>query len=188
MRRNEGFSLVEVLITLILTSLGILGMFVLQSNGVKYTQEITNRNNAIFALEDLTGIIRAYRDEVFFITPPKNGSLDSDGSFGDYYLRLKPSSVFYRTDGALAFTESDCPTTGVPQTAEERAGCWLKEQVGALPGLSSEKILSEVKICPSNAPGVCATNYVGSTLEVVIAWEGSECDSSICKYSVSLEL
>lgn len=194
MSNSKGFSLVEVLVTLVITSLGILGMVVLQSNSIKYTQEIINKNNAVFAVEDLIGIIRTYRDEVYSVIPPKDGDLSSDGSFGDYYAELKSSSDFYTDKGKLDFGVADCPSDGKPQTAKERAGCWLSTQSKVLPGLSTEEVLSKMKICPSNSPGTCTSEYAGSTLEITIAWEsksascGENGDSSICTYSVSLEL
>lgn len=64
LRPNAGFSLIEVLVTLLLTTLGILGMVALQANGVIYTQDSIHRNAAIELSNDLAAIIRANPGEI----------------------------------------------------------------------------------------------------------------------------
>ena len=46
-KNSQGFSLIEVLVTIVLTTVGILGMVALQSKSIQYTQDAVNRNTAI---------------------------------------------------------------------------------------------------------------------------------------------
>lgn len=186
MNKNKGFSMIEMLITLLLTSIGILGMVVVQGKGVEYTQDASNRNAAIELANDLIEIMRSYREEMYVNTPSK----------GDYtYSELQSSTAVYNGSGALAMSATACPAAALPQTLAEAAGCWLKKVNETLPGASANS--GQFKVCPSFAvSGDCAgAGYQGSTLFIQIAWavKKGECmdgkeNSEVCTYSTRLEL
>ena len=46
-KRDQGFSLIEVLVALLLTTVGVLGMVALQGRSVQYTQDSVQRNVAV---------------------------------------------------------------------------------------------------------------------------------------------
>ena len=70
MNRSKGFSLIEVLVTLLLTTLGILGMVALQSRSIQYTADAAQRNAAAELSAQLVNIMRSNPAEIFQETPP----------------------------------------------------------------------------------------------------------------------
>lgn len=192
MKKNRGFSLIEVLITLLLTAVGVLGMVALQGQAVSYTQEAISRNTAISMANGLVEILRAYRDEIYVNTPPDNIN----------YSELKSSSDFYNASGALNFAVTDCAEPA--QTAKQAAGCWLRKVNASLPGATESAVSAKFFICPSfsvqssgNTKGevVCAGNsYKGSSLAIQVAWQsresvcGANANSDICTYVMRVEI
>lgn len=187
-KHNRGFSLIEVLVTIVLTTVGILGMVALQSKSIQYTQDAVNRNTAIALTNELVEILRANRDELFDRKPPQE----------PVYSRAKSSTVFYSSDGSLAFSASDC-STGVAQTATQQAGCWLRKVEAVLPAASETSISAHFKLCPSHSfsggePTCAGSDYKGSTLAVQLAWRskdkvcGLEANSDVCTFSTRVEL
>lgn len=57
--KSEGFSLIEVLVTLVLITIGVLGMVALQSRSIAFTQDTTQRNTAAMLAQDLLELMRA---------------------------------------------------------------------------------------------------------------------------------
>lgn len=55
----RGFSLIEVLVTLVLMTIGVLGMVALQSKSIAFTQDTTQRNTAAMLAQDVLELIRA---------------------------------------------------------------------------------------------------------------------------------
>ncbi len=186
-KNNKGFSLIEVLVTLVLTAVGVLGMFVLQSKSISYTQDTVHREAAISAANELVEIMRVYRDELFESIPPSDlSSAEVKGSYGEFYARLKNSTPLYK-DGAATFTKEDCPTSGAAQQAKAVAGCWLKNQQDVLPNFQV------TTLCPS-ATATCTSEFKGSSLLVALSWNsrdkscGQDGTSETCVYSVRVEL
>lgn len=188
MKKNQGFSLIEVLVTILLTTIGILGMVALQVKSMSYTQDTVHREAGISAADELVEIMRIYRDELFINIPPKALSASNvKGSYGEFYSKLKASTDFYDGETAV-FSVSDCPTSGKPQTAKEVSGCWLVKQQSVLPDFKVESI------CPSASESSCTNNFEGSSLLLALSWTSrdSSCgeagNSAVCEYSVRVEL
>lgn len=57
--KAKGFSLIEVLVTLVLITIGVLGMVALQSKSIAFTQDTTQRNTAAMLAQDLLELLRA---------------------------------------------------------------------------------------------------------------------------------
>lgn len=194
-KNSQGFSLIEVLVTIVLTTVGILGMVALQGKSIQYTQDAVNRNTAIALTNELVEIMRANRDDLFNKTPydkpPKAPS--------PMYLEIKSVSPFYTAEGKLGFAASDCGT-GLAQTAKQQAGCWLRKVQGTLPGASDADIVAKFMVCPSfkletNGEPECAGGgYKGSTMAIQLAWRskekvcGADANSDVCTYSTRVEL
>lgn len=193
MNKNRGFSLLEVLVTLLLTTIGILGMVVLQNKGIQYTQDAVNRDNAASLTNDLIEIMRAHKEELFEKKPPAHMT----------YSEIKSSSDLYSATGAFAFTGEDCADD--PQTLKEHAGCWLNKVETTLPGAGTADsgVSAKFKLCPSfaldgnNIPQCAGSGYKGSTITVQLAWQVRDelCDHSdtpskpsICTYITRVEL
>lgn len=191
MKTNKGFSLLEVLITLVLTTIGILGMVTLQNRGVQYTQEAVQRDAAASLTNDLIEIMRAHKDDMFEKRPPAHYS----------YTHIKNSvASLYNTGGALAINKGSCVSN--PQNLAQHAGCWLQKLEDNLPGASSGAAKSSLRLCPSFAlsggePTCAGAGYKGSSIMIKLAWEARDnaCDPnkpanqpSICTYVTRVEL
>lgn len=188
MKSNKGFSLIEVLITIILTTVGILGMVALQVKSIAYSQDTVHREAAISAADELIEIMRTYRDDLFVSIPPKAlNTSEVKGSYGEFYSQLKNNTDLYN-DETIAFAVSNCPGSDQPQAAKAVAGCWLDRQQKTLPGFKVETL------CPSASDSECTSNFKGSSLLLTLSWSsrdescGENGDSATCTYSVRVEL
>lgn len=193
MKNSRGFSLIEVLVTIVLTTVGILGMVALQSRSIQYTQDSVNRNAAVTLSNDLIEIMRSYRDDLFVNKPPAEYS----------YTELVSSSDVYNADGTLNVTAATCPESALAQTLNEQAGCWLKQVEETLPDAST-LVAGSFKVCPSfelsdedyanSAPKCADPSYKGSTMAIQLAWRskekvcGKNSDSDICTFVTRVEL
>jgi len=189
MKNSQGFSLIEVLITIVLTTIGILGMVALQSKSIQYTQDAVNRNTAIALTNELVEIMRANRDVIFNKKPPLE----------PMYSQLADTSAFYKASGAFDFAVADCKA-GRAQTAKHQAGCWLKKAQAVLPGASDATIAAAFMVCPSyklntaGKPECAGSSYTGSTMAVQLAWRskekvcGPDSNSEVCTYTTRVEL
>lgn len=188
MKNSQGFSLIEVLVTIVLTIVGILGMVALQSKSIQYTQDAVNRNAAVTLTKDLVEIIRMHRHDLFVNKPP----------LAYTYSGLQPSSSIYGSDGKLTLNAKSCPTTTVAQTLLQQANCWLKRAQETLPDAST-LLDGHFVVCPSyelddGGRPKCAKNYKGSTLALQVAWRskekvcGQKLDSDICTLTTRVEL
>jgi len=182
MRRTSGFSLIEVMVTLVLTTIGILGMVAMQGRSIQYTQDSAQRNTAIMLANELAEIIRANPDEVFKKTPPKE----------PIYSGFKDTSLFYKDKGSDFDT---APTNCVanPTSAIEMRDCWVEAVEASLPGAAT-LLDSTAYICRSSSPGTCDDN--GSMVEIQLAWtvKAGTCpdtrapDATTCIYRTRVEL
>ena len=59
--KTKGFTLIEVLITVIITSIGILGVSILQLESLKASQDAITRTKAVNLVSDITDRIRSNR-------------------------------------------------------------------------------------------------------------------------------
>lgn len=191
-KNSQGFSLIEVLVTIVLTTVGILGMVALQSKSIQYTQDSVNRNAAVTLANDLIEIMRSNRDDLFANKPPLEYS----------YTNLLSTTTIYNADGSLKLNAANCPTSGVPNTLQQQGDCWLKQAQETLPDATA--LIGSFKVCPSfelttegfadSEPKCAGTGYNGSTLAIQVAWRskekicGQDSDSNICTFTTRVEL
>lgn len=182
MKRQKGFGMIEVLVALVLTSVGILGAAALQNRGIQYAQDSVNRNNAATLANDLIEIMRAHRDSL----------LSTTGQ-----LQVKSDTDLYGVSGGLKVDAASCTDGTVPQTLTEQGSCWLKQVQASLPGTSTSAIQSQIKVCPSynaTSSSCASSNFRGRSLMVTIAWQvkPGECmdgsNNAYCTYSTRIEL
>lgn len=164
-----GFSMIEVLVTIVLISIGVLGMVALQGRTIAYTQDAVQRNNAAILADDLLEMMRADLDSVLTDGVPKS------------------SSDYYKAAGASFPDAPDDCGSFATLTARERLGCWAEQARASLAG-SSELMDDEFSIAPS-----------GSAIEIRLAWavKDGECPADaqetsvtagVCPYRVRVEL
>lgn len=142
--KSAGFSLLEVLITILLISVGILGMVAMQGKAIQYTQDSVERTYAASLAYELLDIIRA--------TPGELGKENSP-----YLFDSLPASV---TGTCFDLDEA---------SLNQQVGCWANRARTLLPG--AESLGAHFTSCFSAVPGVCNDN--GAALEIRLAWEAS---------------
>lgn len=84
MSNNKGFSLIEVLVALLLTTIGVLGMVALQGRSIQYTQDSVQRNTAVSLANELIEIARANPQALYNSSVPKfpiNSGMKEDSLF-----------------------------------------------------------------------------------------------------------
>lgn len=157
MSKASGFTLIEVLVTLVLTAVGILGMVAMQSRAIHQTQDAVQRNTAVMLVNELVDIMRVNSSDIFTNTPPQV----------PLYTNFKDSSIFFKAAGSDFSTTGNCPNPNAAKTAQEQLNCWVAKVNKSLP-LAANTLKSHAYICPSSSMGVCGS---GSTLEIQLAWE-----------------
>ena len=164
-RRSSGFSMIEVLVTLVLISIGVLGMVALQARTIQYTQDAVQRNTAAMLANDLVELMRAMPE----------GLTD-----------------FYNATGT-AFP--DLPAAGctpLPANASGQLSCWAEKTKTALPG-ANDLLTSDFYICRTNTADSCSG--AGDAIEIQLAWRVQEgaCpnagdDKTICYYRLRTQI
>lgn len=185
MSRQQGFSLIEVLVALLLTSIGVLGMVLLQSRAVINASDAAARDTAVTLANELIEIMRSHRGELYKKRPPK-----------DYvYSQLLANSAIYTAGGSLK-VDSSCSAESVAQSLSELTGCWLQKVEHSLPAPDG---VARIKLCPSfrvaadGAPECAGSGYLGSAMAVQITWRvrekgGCSAGSYNCSYVARVEL
>lgn len=148
--RESGFSMIEVLVALIITVIGVLGMVALQSKAIPYTQDSVQRNTAIMLVDDLVEIIRTAGD-----CSTANACLKAPGA-------------------SFPATPATCIPT--PIKLSDQIGCWAARAKTSLPGADALLATGNFFICRSILPGdetvgACATTSTDNTeVEIQVAW------------------
>jgi type IV pilus assembly protein PilV len=182
---SKGFSLVEVLVALLLTTIGILGMVTLQGRSIQHSQDSIQRNTAVGLTHDFIEMIRGQSSQIYSSVPPKSPTNE----------KLKASSMFYKSKGSNFSGTAPCVTTAnrIAETAQEQLNCWVEAVQTTLPGADT-LLQSDMYVCRSSSPGQCNGN--GSMLEIQLAWQTKEnaCldaadpDATVCTYRVRVQL
>lgn len=162
--RSRGFSLIEVLVTLLLTSVGILGMVAMQAKAIAYTQDSIQRNTAATLADELMEIMRADQSNVLTVSGLPR---ESSGYYSD----------------SLSATTGDC--SSLPSAPTERLQCWAQRAAQALPG-AADLLSSDFHIKPVDATIEIqlAWNVAkGGCLEA-----DGDAQSTVCHYRLRAEL
>ncbi|MBC9252496.1 type IV pilus modification protein PilV [Pseudomonas alcaligenes] len=178
MRHCGGFSMIEVLVSLVVTCVGVLGMFALQGRSIQYTQGAVNQNQAILLADNLLELMRSNPD----------GALSDDlfTTSSKYYKA--PGTAFTSGSTALTSCLSRSRSTGGSAVASADLDCWLQD-VGNLLPVNDTLFKASFAICPSSSPGYCTTSD-SSVVMIQIAWvdKSGECPDNICVYRLRSEL
>lgn len=184
MSNNKGFSLIEVLVALLLTTIGVLGMVALQGRSIQYTQDSVQRNTAVSLANELIEIARA-NPQALYNSPAPKFPISSG---------MKEDSLFYKEKGKEFADREACvtSTTRLAETPKEQRDCWADKVEAMLPG-GATVFESETSICRSSTPGDC--DGAGSMLEIRLAWQvrdgacldADDPDSTVCTYTVRVE-
>ncbi|MFT0211322.1 prepilin-type N-terminal cleavage/methylation domain-containing protein [Pseudomonas sp. F1_0610] len=121
----KGFSLIEILISLVLITVGLLGLQVMQARSTGYILENNKYNAAIELTNDFVDLVKSYRQEVYQNTIPT--SL--------YYKGLTSNNVFW-SNGKITNTGS-CNISN-QSSVSGKIACW-NERANNI-GISSTKV------------------------------------------------
>lgn len=153
---EKGFSMVEVLVAIVIISIGVLGLVAMQGKTIQYTQDSSQRNTAAMLTNDLIELIRGNRNAV--IAP--NGQLRSTSN---YY---KASSTTFPTAG-----ETNCRTTTgctAEQMATDHLFLWVQQVRNSLP--IDDATLATFIICRDRTPESEACDNQGSAIKIRVGW------------------
>ena len=168
----RGFSMIEVLVTILLICIGVLGLVALQGRTITYTQDSALRNAAAMLADDLQEMMRADLDKVIANGLPRS------------------SSDYYKAENADFPNPADDCTSLANANASERLGCWAEKVKANLPG-TEDLMNSAFHICQTKTSGEC--DGEGSTIEIQLAWavKRGEClddsNNEYCTYAVRVE-
>ncbi|MBB1605929.1 type IV pilus modification protein PilV [Pseudomonas sp. UME83] len=143
---HMGFSLIEVLISLLLICVGILGMVALQSKAIPYTQDSVQRSSAQMLASDLMELIR------------------SDSANVSSYVKNTGSDFPNAPDSCVP----------MPDSASDRLGCWAARAKTLLPGADS-LLKGDFYICKSKTPGACDASGSAVEIQIAWTSKAGEC-------------
>lgn len=141
--RTLGFSLIEVLVAVLLTCVGLLGMVALQGRALQYVQDSAQRNMAAALANDLVEMIRL-----------RSGS--------------QPVPAGYLKSAGASFPSAPATCASTPGAADQQLACWAQRASALLPG-ARELLADEFHICRSAGENRCAA--AGDVLEIQLAWK-----------------
>ncbi|MBA1261400.1 type IV pilus modification protein PilV [Stutzerimonas stutzeri] len=162
---NQGFSLIEVLVTLVLLTIGILALVAMQGRGIQFTSDSIARNNAIMLATEILETMRA-----------------NPGSRDGYLIEQ------LQADGECAGASIDATDVA------EQLTCWSEKARTLMPGANGDRteaqaVRNNFYVCRSLQAGACAAGD-GSTIEVQIAWRsnGEHCSTGNDPFICTLRL
>ncbi|MBO2929636.1 MULTISPECIES: type IV pilus modification protein PilV [Pseudomonadaceae] len=165
MKQEFGFSLVEVLVALIVISVGVLGLVALQGRTLQYTNESSQRTNAVMLANDLVELMRSNRAALV----GANGLIRPDSP----YFKLSGSG-FPNSVVASCATSAGCSSAEMAQT---HLANWATQVRNTLPlGNDAAGFFSgQYVICRTQSPTVASPcSDTGSNIMIQIAWQGKE--------------
>lgn len=172
-RRSAGFSLIEVLVALLVTCVGVLGMLAMQTRTIGYAQDTLLRSNAAELADELMEMMRA---DIYSTQDGSAAQVVPPASWG-----------YYKAAGAsFPAAPGSCASLST-LTASQRLACWAQRVNQALPGAAD--LASEFHVCRTNGSSTCSGS--GSAIEIQLAWrvKAGECldasatgDDTICRY------
>lgn len=158
--QSTGFTLVEVLVTALIISVGMLGMATLQGRTLLHTSETLQRSTAAMMANDLMELIRA-----------------------------APTDWSSHLQNASAPNPSAQPCGFTPEEPGAQLACWLAEVAALLP-TSLQLPPGQSYVCRSPSPGTCAGAGKTIEIQVAWKGRRSECLNAQeqCHYRLRSEI
>lgn len=155
--RSNGFSLIEVLVSILIISVGVLGLIAMQARAIQYTQDSAQRNTAAMLAEDLIEMIRSNRGAV--LSP--NGVVLSSSN---YY---KPaSSAFSSSLVANCRNTTGCSPE---ELAADQLTHWVRQVRNSLP-VDDATLTEGFIICRDSSPASAGCDNSGRAIKIRLAW------------------
>jgi type IV pilus assembly protein PilV len=155
-RQVQGFSMLEVMIALLVISIGMLGMAAMQARSMRYNHDALVRSQATELINDIFEKMRARS-----FTADATAEATLNGYLNSAYTGTSSSGT--------------CPTSSSNDVTAE-VGCF-REGLGKLPGGTS---VTATITCSSTGTGTCADGRVSNNIyTVTIAWIDRETNSAL---------
>lgn len=175
---QQGFSMIEVLVSLVIICIGVLGMLAMQGRSVQLTQSTVSQSQAVLLANNLLELMRS--------NPSSALSADLFSASSSYYKAA--GSEFASGSAAPTNCLSRSRSAGGSSVATADLDCWLQDVRNLLP-VSEALLKDSFAICPSSASGSCSGSS-SSVLMIQIAWtdKTGACDDNTCIYQLRSEL
>jgi type IV pilus assembly protein PilV len=173
-RHIHGFTLIEVLVTLVILMFGLLGIAGLMAKGQRMAFEAYQRQQALALANDMAERIRANRVQA--VNYAAGATTTTPAGTGIQYTNLQTGSVV------------DCGTAACsgPNLASFDLAMWdgmlfgyTEQQVvggapvgGILNARGCVELVNTASVCP--APPAPPSSYSNQTFRVSVAWQGNE--------------
>ena len=164
---QTGFSLIEVLISIIILSFGLLGLVGLQAAALQGNRDARLQSTAVSLARELAEMMRSNKDIALTATNPYLGSFTSDP-----LVAASPS--YCLNVGSL-------PTACADNTARANAQMteWLARVSGELPGARVDVCVDSNPYDASGKPRwACDSTGTGPTTVIKIGWTRNSLDRS----------
>lgn len=173
----KGITLIEVLATLLVLSVGLLGIARLQSVSVHATTNASFQTHAMMLTQDLIERITANREAVLTGT----GAV----SLGNY--AKVAGTDFPAATVASCYTSSGCSSD---QMATSDMVQW-STMLGRVLPITTDQLTNNVVVCVDSTPATAACDDTGNTVKITFLWNESGTlerqSGSTQSYTVSFE-
>jgi len=164
-RRASGFSLIEVLVSIVIFSFGLLGMVGLQAVAIQGNRDARLQSIAVELARELAEMMRGNKDVGLLAT--------GNPYLGDFSSPLTPTTASYCLNvGGTACTD----TTAI---ANAQMTEWLARVDNALPGA---RVVVCLDVSPYTTSGIpewpCTATGAGATMNIKIGWTRASTDRS----------
>jgi type IV pilus assembly protein PilV len=162
-RRHEGFTLLEVLIALVLSAIGLMGLFVLQAKSQRAELESYQRIQALVFVQDMVDRINANRADAFSQAYVTASPVGGGGALSD---------CSGKTGANLDLCEWGNILNGAAETAAGLS-CSIGSGAGCVGAMSAARGCIAYDATTELADSTGAVQAGTGLYTVTIVWEGS---------------
>jgi type IV pilus assembly protein PilV len=149
---QRGVSLIEVLVAIVVFSVGVLGVALMQVKGMQFTKQAGVRTVAIQQARSLADAMRANPDGVYGVQTESAISALNGNLSGSYYLY----------DGSTAPDSTTCSGVAACVQAKTDLQSWLATlHANAVSPTGSGALMAVVKVNPNTGALTIATSWNG---------------------------
>lgn len=152
---QSGIGLIEVLVTIVITTIGLLGLSAMQMQSIRTVSDTGNRTHAIWVANDLINRIRANAVAVdSYVT---NGELSCNDSLGAVKM-----CAAYSSNGAQEAPAADCSNEDLALFDQYEALCGINTLTGEDGFSSSASFI--------NTPGLSISDEGNGDYRITVSW------------------